>query len=95
METERTKCKIATIDCNSRGIVPSEISSRIVFLPVCLGGKDTFKGKREFVTYETLLRRLNVTHNPIFLKMDIEGMLLYSFSQSTVAFNLMSQQCYI
>ncbi len=70
----KTKCQIITVDCNNRGIVPPEISSRVRYLPLCLGGKDTFKGGREYVTYETLLRRINATRSPAFVKLDIEGM---------------------
>ena len=75
---DKTICKIFTLDCFfDTATVPKRISERTTFIPVCIGGKDeilNIKNKQKtFITYTTLLKRLNITHSPTFVKMDIEG----------------------
>ena len=78
----KTSCRVETFDCTVNGIIPAELSvsqkKRIRFHKICLGskneqintGNNTY---RTFMDWSTLNKYLNMTTDPTFLKMDIEG----------------------
>ena len=71
-----TNCRIATLDCTVSAdtlTMPLRISNRTTFLSICLGIRDEVQNGREYNSWTTILRKLNVTQAPFFLKMDIEG----------------------
>jgi hypothetical protein len=72
---QKTNCHVDTFDCTvPQGTKPPEsIRERVVFHNLCIGVRDEKLNGREFVTWKTLLRRLNMKNPPDFVKMDIEG----------------------
>lgn len=70
-----TKCRIEVFDCTvgKKWAAPEYIRDRTTLHPYCLGSSDRTIGKLEFLGWESFLRLANLSHNPTFLKMDIEG----------------------
>eukprot|EP00457_Paulinella_chromatophora_P009984 gb/GEZN01010068.1/.p1 GENE.gb/GEZN01010068.1/~~gb/GEZN01010068.1/.p1 ORF type:complete len:311 (+),score=5.28 gb/GEZN01010068.1/:177-1109(+) len=62
-------CRIVTLDCTGQWSPPNRIQSRTQFFNVCIGQADTGK----FLSYDAILKMLNRTSAPSFLKIDVEG----------------------
>ena len=68
------QCKVYTFDCYySTAQVPNKIKEQVTFYPICLGVKDTIIDGREFMTWGSVAKKLELKKPPSALKMDIEG----------------------
>jgi hypothetical protein len=66
-------CQIHTFDCYTQGIVPEALKGSVFSHNICIGSKDEQIGGKEFLTWASLLKKINVNKAPTALKMDIEG----------------------
>jgi len=69
----RTACEVYTFDCTVEGHVPPDIGDRVHFYPICLGSTEQASQNENYMSYDSLVRFVNMTRAPMLLKMDIEG----------------------
>jgi hypothetical protein len=72
---ELPNCKVETFDCtiSDKTLPPEPIRSRVRFHPVCIGDADYLIEGRQYLSWESILKRIGLSSSPTFLKMDIEG----------------------
>lgn len=67
------ECKVHTFDCFVPGVVPEKIRKSVTVHPICIGPKDEVIDGKQFLTWASLLKSIDVNSSPTALKMDIEG----------------------
>jgi hypothetical protein len=72
---EVPRCQIHTFDCTMPigSKAPDHISARTVLHPICLGSSDERKNGLQFLSWKSMIKLINITEAPLYLKMDIEG----------------------
>lgn len=70
---KHANCTIHTFDCFNPGTVPKKLEGSVTSHHICIGPHDEILEGKQFLTWESILKKINAREAPTALKMDIEG----------------------